>query len=67
MHYITVAKFYSCTKSYMVRFPTVSLEFFIDVIFPVAIWPWGLTQPLTEKSTRNISLKVKAVDCLEIW
>jgi hypothetical protein len=23
-----------------VRFPMVSLEFFIDVILPVALWPW---------------------------
>ena len=24
-----------------VRFPTVSLEFFIDIILPPALWPWG--------------------------
>jgi len=38
-----------------VRFPMVSLEFFIDIILPAALWPLGLTQPLTEMSTRNIS------------
>jgi len=34
-----------------VRFPMVSLEFFFDIIPPAL----GLTQPLTEMSTRNIS------------
>jgi hypothetical protein len=24
-----------------VRFPMVSLEFFIDIIVSVALWPWG--------------------------
>ena len=24
-----------------VRFPMVSLEYFIDIILPAAIWPWG--------------------------
>jgi len=38
----------------------VSLEFFIDIILPAALWLWRLTQPLTEMSTRNISWEVKA-------
>ena len=37
-----------------VRFPMVSLEFFIDIILPAALWP------LTEMSTRNISWGVNA-------
>jgi len=33
----------------------VSLEFFIDIILPGRTMALGLTQPLTEMSTRNIS------------
>jgi len=37
-----------------VRFPVVSLEFFIDTILPAAQWPWGrITRP------SNISWGVK--------
>ena len=42
-----------------VRFPMVPLEFFTDIILPAALG-LGLTQPLTEMSTRNISCGVKA-------
>jgi hypothetical protein len=38
----------------------VSMEFFIDIILLVAVWPWGLTQPVTEMSTNNNSCGVKA-------
>jgi hypothetical protein len=37
-----------------VRFPMVSLKFFIDIILPAAIMFLGLTQPLAEMSSRNI-------------
>jgi len=37
----------------------ILLEFSIDIILPVALWPWESTQPLTEMSTRFISLEVK--------
>jgi hypothetical protein len=38
----------------------VSLEFFIDIILPAALWPLGSAQPLTEMSTRILSWGVKA-------
>jgi len=38
----------------------VSLEFVIDIILPAALMTLGLTQPLTEMSTTNISRPVKA-------
>jgi hypothetical protein len=37
-----------------VRFPIRSLDFSIDLILPAALWALGLTQPLTEMSTRNL-------------
>ena len=42
-----------------VRFPMVTMEFFIDITLPAALWPWGLPR-LTEMSTTNISWGVKA-------
>jgi len=36
-------------------FPLESLEFFTDIIFPAAPWPWGPTHPPTKMSTSNIS------------
>jgi hypothetical protein len=47
-------------RSSRVRFRMLLLEFFIVIILPVALWTLGLTQPLTEMSTRNISWGVKA-------
>jgi len=38
----------------------MTLNIFIDIILLVALWPLGLTQPLTKMSTRNISWGVKA-------
>ena len=38
-----------------VRILTVSLKYFIDIILPVSLMALGLTQPVTEMSTRNIS------------
>jgi len=51
-----VAQFIEALRYKPVRFPMASLEFFIDIIIPAL----GLTQPLTEMSTRNIFWGVKA-------
>ena len=42
------------------RFPMVSSEFFIDIIFPAALWLFDLPQPVTEMSSRNISWGINA-------
>ena len=39
----------------------VSMEYFIDINLLATLWVLGLTQLLTEMSTRNISWWVKAV------
>jgi hypothetical protein len=49
-------KFVHCTvlasvlhiRRLLVRFQMVSLEFFIDIILPIALLALGSTQPLTE-------------------
>jgi len=41
--------------SSQVRFPMVSLKFFIDIMFPGRRMALGSTQPLTEMNTSNIS------------
>jgi len=62
-----------------VRFPMVSLQNFIEIIFPAAVWPWS-RQSLQQKWVPGIfpvgkggrcvwltTLQTLCADCLEIW
>ena len=63
-----------------VRFPMVSLEFFINIIFLAALWPWGVDSAsnrkeyqeyfLGDKGGRCVGLTTLPPSCadgLEIW
>jgi len=69
----------SVLYSRIFRFPMVSLEFFIDIILPAALWPWGRLS-LYQKWVPGIfpggkggrclgltTLPPSCADCLEIW
>ena len=71
-----VAQLVEALRYKRIRFPKVSLEFFIDVILQAAL---GSIQPLTEMITRNMSwgkggrslglttLPPPCANCLEVW
>ena len=49
------ARWHSATSQKVAgSIPDGFIRFFIDIILPAALWPFELTQPLTEMSTRNI-------------
>jgi hypothetical protein len=67
------------TERSRVRFPMVSLKFFIDIILPAALWPWGWLS-LWQKWVAGVfprgkggrcvgltTLPTSSADCLEIW
>ena len=63
-------------QAWWVRFPMTSLEFFIDVIFPAALWPSGYNRSeyqeyfLGDKGGRCVILTTLPPSwayCLEIW
>jgi hypothetical protein len=49
-------------RRWRVPFLMVSLQFFINIIFLTALWPWCWQSLLMEMSTSNISWRVKASD-----
>ena len=51
-----------------VRFPMVSLEFFIDIILPAAQWVPGIFPGGKDgRWVRLTTLPLSCADCLEIW
>jgi len=53
------------TLCYKLEGPTVSLEFFIDIILPGALWPWSWSA-LNRNEYQEYFLRGKGGRCIQL-